>query len=370
MDRCTTQPDVCIAGGGIIGLSLALELKSRGARVFVLEARSAMAEASTAAAGMLAADDPENPLPMRSFAALSLSLYPEYLKRIQRMSDLPIQFQTRHTLQAFAENRPSNGQQKNTKQMDVPADEFSPSAPSASALVKAIIEDNPSLNFSLIDEHSIDPRELAQALKAAVQAAAIPVIDNAAVLNTTCTSGSISITTPGTEYHAAQFVDCTGAWSDAVSHAIRPVKGQMLVIETPVGLDVTVRAPNIYLVPRLHGQNAGRTLIGATIEEAGFDKTVDPGSIEKLLQQACKLLLSLAGPAVLTSWAGLRPATLDGLPLIGTHLEKPHHFMATGHYRNGILLAPATAIVLADLIEHRTSKVDLSPFAPDRFLRH
>ncbi len=370
MDRCSSQYDVCIAGGGIIGLSLALEMKRRGATVLVLEARSAMGEASTAAAGMLAANDPENPSAISSLAALSIALYPEYLDRIRRMSNLPIEFQTANTLQAFAAGLRSNDQRAADGSLDVSPDNLSPHIVGNSQLVRDIAKNNPSLDLRLIEEHSIDPRELAPALQAAVHAAAIRVVEDSAVVRSVASEGLVSIVTHTAEYKSAQFVDCTGAWSDDAVHAVRPVKGQMLTVETPAGLDVAVRTPSIYLVPRLHGANAGRTVIGATVEEAGFDKSVEPGAIAKLLDQASMLVPSLAGSRIFTSWAGLRPATRDGLPLIGRHPAKLQHFLATGHYRNGILLAPATAMVVADLIERRTPTVDLRAFAPDRFLGH
>lgn len=377
MDLCTTQYDVCIAGGGIIGLSLALEMQRRGATVLVLEARSAMAEASTAAAGMLAANDPENPLAMEPLAALSIALYPDYLDRIRRMSNLPVGFQTEHTLQAFANRHSAGGRSADEHALNRAGDagaswdasvEHSSPRVDCDSLIRGIAERHPALDLRLIAERSVAPRELAPALRVAVRAGGIELIEESAVVRTTPVGGLVSVVTHAAEYKTGAFVDCTGAWSKDAADAVRPVKGQMLTVETPACLCVTVRTPSIYLVPRLHGEDAGRTVIGATVEEAGFDKTVEPGAITSLLDQAARLIPSLAGSRVFASWAGLRPATVDGLPLIGMHPTKPHHLLATGHYRNGILLAPATAVVVADLIERKTPTVDLSVFAPERLL--
>ncbi len=142
----------------------------------------------------------------------------------------------------------------------------------------------------------------------------------------------------------------------------------MLVVETPPGFGVTLRTPSIYLVPRRHGAQAGRMLIGATVESCGFDKTVHPAALNDLLEQAAEFVPSLAEARVVDSWAGLRPGTTDGLPLIGPHPTRAHHFVASGHYRNGILLAPATAMLVADLVEQRSPVLDLGPFLPDRLM--
>jgi glycine oxidase len=142
----------------------------------------------------------------------------------------------------------------------------------------------------------------------------------------------------------------------------------MLAVSLPpsLPLHLVVRTPDIYIVPRTSGPNAGRAIIGATIEDAGFDKTVHPSDIDHLRSLAAALLPPLADAPQLEAWAGLRPATPDGLPLLGALPTQPNHFIATGHYRDGILLAPATAHVMAQLLLGETPSIDLAPFSPDR----
>jgi glycine oxidase len=142
----------------------------------------------------------------------------------------------------------------------------------------------------------------------------------------------------------------------------------MLAISLPASLplDLVVRTPGIYIVPRTIGPNAGRAIIGATIEDAGFDKTLHPTDIERLRSLAAAILPPLSSSPVLETWAGLRPATPDGLPLLGELPTQPNHFIATGHYRDGILLAPATAHVMAQILLNRTPAIDLEPFSPTR----
>jgi glycine oxidase len=145
----------------------------------------------------------------------------------------------------------------------------------------------------------------------------------------------------------------------------------MLAVSLPPSLPLhfVVRTPDIYIVPRTSGPNAGRAIIGATIEDAGFDKTVHPSDIGHLRSLAAALLPPLAGTLELEAWAGLRPATPDGLPFLGALPKQPNHFIATGHYRDGILLAPATAHVMAQLLSGENPSIDLTPFSPARTIQ-
>jgi len=127
-------------------------------------------------------------------------------------------------------------------------------------------------------------------------------------------------------------------------------------------LQHVLRAPDVYLVPR----SFGKILIGATVEDVGFDKSVDPSAIQQLLNAAAKYLPAVASAPIIQSWAGLRPGTPDDLPILGP-TETPGVFIANGHFRNGILLAPITAKIMADLVEGRPSPLDIGSFAPSRF---
>jgi glycine oxidase len=127
-------------------------------------------------------------------------------------------------------------------------------------------------------------------------------------------------------------------------------------------LQHVLRGPEVYLVPR----SAGKILIGATVEDVGFDKSVNPLVIDHLVSAAAKYLPALASAPVIQSWAGLRPGTPDGLPIIGP-TSTPRLVAATGHFRNGILLAPVTAQIMADLIQGRSAPLDISAFSPARF---
>jgi glycine oxidase len=348
--------DICIAGAGIIGLSLALELNRRGMAVTVLDRSSPLSEASTAAAGMLAAGDPHNPSPLHSLANLSLSLYPAFLDRLHVLSGIRVPFQTQSTLQALPHGvlGASN---------ELTAEDLARLLPLLNTC---------SQRFILLEEHSLDPRQLATALLAAIQNTTINLRPNMPVLSTRPVNNAVEIQTPTGLVRAKQFVDCTGAWASITSRLsnlqVAPKKGQLLAVSLPpsLPLHLVVRTPDIYIVPRTSGPNAGRAIIGATIEEAGFDKTVHLSDIAQLRSLAASLLPPLADAPQLQAWAGLRPATPDGLPLLGSLPAQPGHFIATGHYRDGILLAPATAHVMAQLLSGESPSIDLTPFSPVR----
>ena len=127
-------------------------------------------------------------------------------------------------------------------------------------------------------------------------------------------------------------------------------------------LQHVLRAPEVYIVPR----SSGKILIGATVEDAGFDKSVSASAIRELQNAAAKYVPALASAPITQSWAGLRPGTPDDLPILGP-TNIPGGFVATGHFRNGILLAPITAQIMADLVQGHPSPLDIRAFSPDRF---
>jgi glycine oxidase len=156
-------------------------------------------------------------------------------------------------------------------------------------------------------------------------------------------------------------VDCRGAWSGL---PVKPRKGQLFYLQPQRAgvLEHVVNAPEVYLVPR----STGKILVGATVEDVGFDKTVDSNAIDALHRAAAALAPELASAPITESWAGLRPGSPDDLPLIGL-AEARGWFIATGHFRNGILLAPATAQIMANLVMGKLAGLDISAFSPARF---
>jgi glycine oxidase len=160
-------------------------------------------------------------------------------------------------------------------------------------------------------------------------------------------------------------VNCAGAWAGQIGpleFPTRPIKGQMLVVAAHGLVRHVIRARHVYVVPRSNG----RVLIGSTLEDVGFDKRVDPETLQRLHQAAANLAPQIGEARILEDWAGLRPATPDGLPMLGPTAVQGY-FVAAGHYRDGILLAPITASLMAGVIRGRPPEFDLSPFSPTRF---
>jgi glycine oxidase len=175
------------------------------------------------------------------------------------------------------------------------------------------------------------------------------------------------VRTNKTQFAASMVVNCAGAWAGQIGphpFPTRPVKGQMLCVAMPEKELVrhVVRTPDVYLIPR----SDGRMLIGATQEEAGFDKQTVPETIQKLRQAALDLVPKLADARILEAWAGLRPGTPDGLPILGA-TPTPGYFVATGHFRDGILLAPVTAKVMGQMMTGQRPQIDVSKFSAGRF---
>lgn len=338
--------DIAIAGAGVIGLAAALELADAGRTVAVFERGEAMRESSWAAAGMLAACDPENPPAMRPLARMSLGLYSEFLARVERFSGMKVPVRTTRTLQG-AHALPPGAEE---------------------ALIETTQSIAPGLRrgglkFFLLEEQSIDPRDLARALPEAVKAAGVALHEETAVTAVRSEKNRVRIATTGGEWEASHFVNACGAWAAELADVpIRPRKGQMLLVECAEPLPATVRVPHLYLVPR----GNGRVVIGATVEDSGFDKRVDPAVMDALRTAAADLWPPIREARVVDAWAGLRPAASDGVPVIGASAESGC-WLALGHFRNGIMLAPGTARLLRQMILREPPDIDADAFSAARF---
>ena len=343
--------DAAIAGGGIIGLSLGLELRRRGVAVVVVERHQAMSSASWAAGGMLAVMDPQNPPDLMPLAVRSRELYPEYLQRMEELSGKAVPIRTKRAMQYVEEARPGAEV--------VTAKELAECAPG--------LRPN-GYTFEWLDEGSVDPNDLREALPAAFVAAGGVLLEGEEMLGVQSTGEAVLAWTGDKKISAGVFVNCCGAWAGSPAKGLErlpvaPVKGQMGNLRCePDRLRCVVRGPGIYLIPR----GDGRVTIGSTIEHAGFDETVQEASVRRLADTARVLLPEAEAPAHMEMWAGLRPGTPDGLPILGPS-ENKHCWHATGHYRDGILLAPVTALVMAQAIVGETPEVALEAYRPSRF---
>jgi len=337
--------DTIISGAGIIGVSLALELRNRGQQVLVLDRGEPGREASSAAAGMLAAADPETPPALRPMAIASAEMFPQYVQNLESAAQMQVDFRRLGTI-ALLEEAAASREYKRLSANDL-------------QLLEPALRVQ-GLTAFFVEEDSVDPLLLMQAALAAARNLGIEIRGHAAVKDIRARGGNLEVLSEAGQFTARSVVNCQGAWSGA---PVRPRKGQMFYVQPQTGLlQHVLRTPDIYIVPR----STGKILIGATVEDVGFDKSVDTSTIQYLHKAAATYLPELATAAHTQSWAGLRPGTPDDLPIIGP-TETHGVFIASGHFRNGILLAPITAQIVADLLEDRRSQLNISAFSPARF---
>src|ERR1051325_5725275 len=366
MKKC----DVAIAGGGVIGGSIAFELARAGLQVSVFDRQKPGQEASWASAGIIS-PAPENPgmIAIVELAKRSAALYPEFVAIVEEVSGQSTGFRCKGTLEALFSH-------------------------DAKAELSTIIALHHGLGLKAEPLRAEDARELEPALSDEVEAAVLrpdeASIDNraltAAVFEAARHSGAEIFPTSSVKAIWREGARCRGLllenekveaqWTiiaagcfsgmiEGVSAyaPVRPAKGQMAALRADeLKMERVLWYDKIYLVPR----NDGRILVGATVEYVGFDKRVTAGGIEKVLAAAIELAPGLKDARIEETWAGLRPDSADHLPILGpTDLDGL--LMATGHFRSGILLTPITARLVREWITEQKVSLDWDRFSPLRF---
>lgn len=362
--------DVIIIGGGIIGLSLAHKLASENLRVVVLDRQQPGLEASWAAAGMLC-PGPESPddIALVPLAKKSLALYPEFIKAIEEACGTRTNFRRGGTLELFF-GAADEAERDRTVAAHRAHDLGTQAISAADAR-----EIEPSLSHSafaaawLPHECSVEPRALTSAVLQAAKKSGAEIRANVDVRNLVIEgSRCAGVESLSEKFVAKHVILAAGSFSSAIGAAARiaptrPVRGQMLSLRAarPIPNHV-VRSHKGYVVPR----GNGLLVAGSTIEDVGFEKGVTAAGIAGILSAAIELIPELAGAAIEETWSGLRPDTPDHLPLIGS-TEIEGLWLATGHYRNGILLAPATAQILGNWILRGKPDFNVEAYSPHRF---
>jgi glycine oxidase len=348
--------DVVIIGAGIIGLTLAISLRKQGLRVLIVERGEPGREASHAAAGMLAPAGGETPAVLSSLAEASAQLYPEFVHELEDESRLKVDFREQGTILVSRHARfPSGAEVLSQDQLRSYDPELNLKLIPAGQFTAAFIH-----------ERSVDPRLLVAAAVKAAQHRGIDISSGSPV-NALLVSGdrAVGVETDRTSYSAAAIVNCAGAWAGTLGPQrlpVHPVKGQMLAVVHGPQLRHVVRSEEAYIVPR----GDGRLVIGSTLENDGFNKQVDVNTIRSIFHAAVELLPGLASSKQHEVWAGLRPGTEDGLPILGATSTRGY-FVATGHYRDGILLAPVTAEVMTSVIVGQPTRCEIGKFSAARF---
>jgi glycine oxidase len=368
--------DVLIVGGGVIGGSIAFDLARRNLRVAVLDRQELMREASWAAAGMLSpAPDCPASIPLVPLGRASLALYPEFVGAIEEASGQSAAYRTGGAVEVLchgdAERELSTlvalHHGLGLACEPLPLDELQEMEPALGQNARAAA--------LLREECSVEPRALTSALLAAAASAGVGLRPGVQAVSLALEGNKCTgVKTAGGEvFRAPEVVLSAGCWSSQIPEAAPfapafPVRGQMIALRhTGRPIRHVLRTERAYLVPRGQG-NPQTVVVGSTIENAGYEKRVTSGGIEKILSAVNELAPELSGAEIIETWSGLRPGTPDQLPILGP-AEIDGLVFATGHYRNGILLAPVTAKLIGEWItEHRTS-IDWETFSPLRFLR-
>ncbi|GAC1492706.1 MAG: glycine oxidase ThiO [Vulcanimicrobiaceae bacterium] len=366
---------IAVIGAGLIGLGIAYELRLRGADVRVIDVREPGTGASWAGAGMLAPHTEHVAhAEFERFCAASLARYPDFVAGIRDRGGVDARLRLDGIVEAAFDDAGV------VRLRDRVAARVARGIAAQWLEPHAAHRLEPALRASVRGaayvpgEGHVDNRRLGRALRAACEALGVRIDGSAGPVALEADARrALGVRGPAGFVAADTVVNAAGAWAGDLAgvpaHArvpVVPIKGQMLAIAIPKGLVRRVLwVPGAYLVPR----DDGRLLVGATVERVGFDVRVTAHGIRALLDAALEALPALGDLAVAETWAGLRPGTPDELPFLG-ETALGGYVLATGHYRNGILLAPQTALAIADLIENRPgAREALAAFSPSRLVR-
>jgi glycine oxidase len=363
---------VVVIGGGVMGCAVAWRLAAAGASVRVLERAVPGAEASSAAAGILAAqEEAEGPGPLFELCLASRARFPAVVAELQSEVGMDVGYRPTGLLSVAAtdaeadalETRYGWQRERGLRVEWLRGTNVQAAEPALDPRFQAAL--------SFPDDHQLEPRAYLKALSLAAMRAGATFTTGAQVRRIV-TEGdrAIGVELDGETVAAETIVVAAGSWSSLVpgaglpARAVRPMRGQIVQLETrPPAVRGTIVAPGGYLV----GRADGRLLVGSTMEHAGYDRRVTAGGIHHVLDLALTLAPSLRDAPVTETWANFRPTTPDRLPALGLAPVRGV-VVATGHFRNGILLSPITALVVRSLVLEGKAPdgMDLAAFRPDR----
>ncbi len=349
--------DTLIVGGGVIGLSVARELAKRGVRrIGLIERAKVGREASFAAAGLLApnvetASDPD----LNLLCSESCRMFPQLSRELIEETGCDIELQTDGTI--FAAFNEDDSIHIQTRLAELLAANIRSHYLTTGDIrkIEPKIAANVCDGIYFPDDWQVENRKLLLALEKSVRSHGVEIIEDTAVGALAVERGrAIGVVSDNGIEVAGKVVLATGAWTafiktdpGLIGEMVRPIKGQMISYQgQPREFQHVIYTRRGYLVPRLDG----RLLLGATVEDVGFDLELTPEAASEMAALAAEIAPALAGESITEHWAGLRPFATGGRPLIGPIPGVDGAFLATGHHRNGILLAPITAKMLADII--------------------
>jgi glycine oxidase len=364
-------PDILVVGGGAIGLGIAWRLRQRGVSVTVIDRGPMAGEASSHAAGMLVPlAEAHGPGAFLDLCLASNRLYPAFAEELLAQSGVDIELGRAGALHAASGKEGAEGLARGFAWLQtLPFNVERLDAAGARAREPNV---SPHVTAGLFvpSEGWVTPPKLAQALARAAAGAGVRLLPEHPLLSVEWQGSRVTAVRAGGERLVAdRFVIAAGPWSREVGKQfgltipVFPVRGQLIALDgESAPLRHVLFGCGVYLVPWLSGD----VIVGSTMDYVGFDKEVTAEGMAGLLNAAIELVPALAGRPVRRVWACLRPGTPDELPILGPAPTLDNVFIATGHFRNGILLAPITADLMADVIQGKPPLIPLSPFRPDR----
>lgn len=366
--------DAAIIGGGIIGCAIAYWLARAGLRVIVVERGQPGCEASTAAAGMLAPQSEAVHEALGAFSELcyaSWQLYPEFVQQVEEDASLKVDYRRDGSVFVafdYIEAEALAGLVERQRAAGRPVEELS------TAQLRELephVSEHAQVGVWLPDDHHVDTRLLMNALVVACLRRGVEIITETPVIGLVAEGAQvIGVRLPGGVLSSAFVINAAGSWAGLIDPSmmqfpIRPIRGQMVQLNLqPQAVRHLLHSTGCYIVP----WPDGRLLVGATVENVGFNKSVTAQGVHQLLSAALKMLPALHHATMQGTWAGLRPDTEDNRPILGP-TQWQNVIMATGHFRNGILLAPVTAQLITELITTGAPSLSLEPYRPQRFLK-
>ena len=363
--------DVIVVGGGVIGCSIAWRLAQTGSKVTLFERGRVGCEASRAAAGMLSPQsESQTAGPFFDLCLRSRAMYRGFAEELKDASGIDIQYKDEGTLFVVPEGEDVEEKTRWARwQLEAGLPVEHVSAGDIRKIEPAVTERAAQAVF-LPQEHQVENRQLMDALELAMKRAGVQLIEGAEVTSIATGHGRVTgVIAKDQRFDAGVVVVAAGTWSSrlleplGLNVKVIPARGQMIAVRGKTcQITRVLHSRSVYIVPR----RDGRILIGATVEYTGFQKAVTVSGIRCLLSAAEELVPSLGEFEVVETWSGLRPDTNDHLPIIGQG-GPDNLLLATGHFRNGILLAPLTAELVENTLAQGSVSEELKPFGVSRF---